>query len=129
MLKVSELKDWKDGINKIVQGDCLELMKKMPDKCIDLVVTSPPYNFDAGSGIGSKYKELNDNRDDYFEWSVQVINELLRVSKLVTYNIQMLAGNKIELMQLLGNFSKQIREIIIWDKKTSEPAINEKILN
>lgn len=25
-------------------GDCLELMKQLPDECIDLVVTSPPYD-------------------------------------------------------------------------------------
>jgi len=33
-----------DFVNKIICGDCLEVMKTMPDKCVDLVVTSPPYN-------------------------------------------------------------------------------------
>lgn len=32
------------GINKVIQGDCLEVMKTMSDCCIDLVVTSPPYD-------------------------------------------------------------------------------------
>ena len=31
-------------LNKIYQGDCLELMKEIPDKSIDLVLTDPPYN-------------------------------------------------------------------------------------
>lgn len=31
-------------LNKIYQGDCLELMKDVPDKMIDLTVTSPPYD-------------------------------------------------------------------------------------
>jgi site-specific DNA-methyltransferase (adenine-specific) len=30
--------------NKIIQGDCLEVMKTMEDSCIDLTVTSPPYD-------------------------------------------------------------------------------------
>lgn len=30
-------------INKIHLGDCLEFMKQLPDKCIDLVLTDPPY--------------------------------------------------------------------------------------
>jgi len=30
--------------NKIIQGDCLEVMKTMEDGCIDLTVTSPPYD-------------------------------------------------------------------------------------
>ena len=34
----------KDFENKIIQGDCSEIMKQMPDKCVDLIVTSPPYD-------------------------------------------------------------------------------------
>lgn len=29
---------------KILQGDCVEIMKKMPDNSVDLTVTSPPYD-------------------------------------------------------------------------------------
>jgi len=36
------LKD--DYINKIICGDCLEVMKEIPDKSVDLVLTDPPYN-------------------------------------------------------------------------------------
>lgn len=38
------LKYPKDFINKIICGDCLEVMKEIPDKSVDLVVTSPPYD-------------------------------------------------------------------------------------
>ena len=31
-------------INQIIHGDCLEVMKELPGKCIDLTVTSPPYD-------------------------------------------------------------------------------------
>ena len=31
-------------VNQIICGDCLEVMKGLPDKCIDLTVTSPPYD-------------------------------------------------------------------------------------
>jgi len=31
-------------INTIVQGDCLEVMKRLPDKSVDAVVSDPPYN-------------------------------------------------------------------------------------
>lgn len=33
-----------DFINKVIQGDCLEVMREIPDKSIDLVLTDPPYN-------------------------------------------------------------------------------------
>jgi len=32
----------KDYANEIILGDCLEVIREMPDKCIDLVFTSPP---------------------------------------------------------------------------------------
>ena len=31
-------------INKVIQGDCLEVMKGIPDKSVDCIVTSPPYD-------------------------------------------------------------------------------------
>ena len=33
----------KEYLNKIICGDCLEVMKKLPDKSVDLVLTDPPY--------------------------------------------------------------------------------------
>lgn len=43
-----------DYLNKIINGDCLEVLRQMPDKCIDLVVTSPPYNLKNSTGNGMK---------------------------------------------------------------------------
>ena len=37
---------------QIKQGDCLELMKEIPDKSIDLIVTDPPYDISATNGGG-----------------------------------------------------------------------------
>ena len=34
----------KDFIDKILVGDCIDVMKQIPDGSIDLIVTSPPYN-------------------------------------------------------------------------------------
>ena len=31
-------------VNCIIQGDCLEIMRKMPDKSIDIIITSPPFH-------------------------------------------------------------------------------------
>ena len=59
-------------INKIHQGDCLNLMKDIPDKSIDLVVIDPPYNIK---------KDSWDNILNYEEWLKQVILELQRVLK------------------------------------------------
>ena len=42
---------------KLLKGDCLELMKDIPDKSIDLVVTDPPYKFEnQGGGFYARNK-------------------------------------------------------------------------
>jgi DNA modification methylase len=41
--KPERLKWPDDFVNKVIHGDCLEVMKQIPDGAVDLVVTSPPY--------------------------------------------------------------------------------------
>ena len=36
--------DVKDIENKIINSDCMDILKQLPDKCVDLVITSPPYD-------------------------------------------------------------------------------------
>lgn len=56
----------------LYHGDCLELLKEMPDNCIQLIVTSPPYN------IGKQYeKKLKLSK--YLEQQASVIKECARV--------------------------------------------------
>ena len=42
-------------VNCIIQGDCLEIMRKMPDKSIDIIITSPPLLNSTGNGLKKKY--------------------------------------------------------------------------
>lgn len=119
-------------INKIFNDDCLNVMAQMPNDYCNLTITSPPYNFNAGSGLCTKYNNsFKDNLTptQYLLWSIKVIKECMRISKLVCWNIQMIAGNKEALLKYLGYFHKELREIIIWDKKYSEPAMSPKVLN
>ena len=47
----------KDHLNKIHCGDCNEILQKLPDNSIDLVITSPPYFQQrdyGGGGIGNE---------------------------------------------------------------------------
>lgn len=41
-------------LNKIYNIDCLEFMKTLPDKCIDLVLTDPPYGIGIGGKVGGQ---------------------------------------------------------------------------
>lgn len=81
----------KDLLNKIHLGDCLEFMKQLPDKCIDLVLTDPPYGIDAvgGGGVnprGPRKEKVLRRQFARKTWDSarpcsEVFSELLRVSK------------------------------------------------
>jgi DNA modification methylase len=43
-------------------GDCLEIMKTIPDKSIDLVLTDPPYGIGADKGVGGAYKKVENTK-------------------------------------------------------------------
>lgn len=42
---------WESGINQVWNADCLEAMKLIPDKSIDLVLTDPPYGINVGKPV------------------------------------------------------------------------------
>ena len=52
-------------MNKIICGDCLEVMKDIPDKSIDLLITDPPYSIGTtsngvkGNWLDTYYKANN----------------------------------------------------------------------
>jgi site-specific DNA-methyltransferase (adenine-specific) len=54
------MKEW---LNRIILGDCLEVMRTMPDKCVDLVLTDPPY----GHGGDSQTEGRFGNKGSRFE--------------------------------------------------------------
>src|SRR5437660_5715681 len=58
-------------------GDCVVGMAQLPDSCIDITVTSPPYN------LGIKYGKYSDkeDRETYLEWCRKWTAEIRRVLK------------------------------------------------
>lgn len=56
----------------LYHGNCIDMLKTIPDKSIQLIITSPPYN------IGKEY-EKKQNLSKYIEQQAQVIKECERV--------------------------------------------------
>lgn len=58
---------------KVIQGDCLDVLRGLPDGCVDAVITDPPY------GVGFEYASHDDSREGYPEWCAEWFAELQRV--------------------------------------------------
>ena len=64
--------------NQYVCGDCLDILKDVPDDCIDFIMTSPPYA-DQIKNYGDAVKKIKPN--DYVNWFIPRAKELYRVLK------------------------------------------------
>ena len=126
-----------DYLNKIINADCMDVLKKLPDSSIDLVVTSPPYNLKNSTGNGMKdgrggkwanaalidgYENYDDcmPADEYAKWQHKVLMELVRIIKddgAIFYNHKwrVQAGLIQDRRDIV--YDVPLRQIIIWKRK------------
>ena len=101
-------------INTIYHGDCLELMKDIPDKSIDLVLTDPPYGISINNNMG---RRKGDKPSDYkkCDWDKS------RPDKIYFDEIQRISKNQIIFG---GNYFADMLPPsscwLVWDKGFSE---------
>ncbi len=136
MIEKNNLQNKEPFINKVICDDCLKIMKTLPDKCIDLVLTDPPYEFISKTpSWWWIYKEENKKHlielDNTFWMSFkpkEFLQEIKRLCKLFNAYIW---TNKSLLKEYItfadDNWYK--REIIIWIKDNPIPAFNGKYMN
>ena len=112
---------------ELINGDCIIELKKIKDKSIDLVLTSPPYNmggvslgYQPLSSVGQKhYGEYEDNKNDeqYTQWCVSVIKECLRISRYVFWNVQFVRSTRNMIFEIHNIFRDNLKDIFIWQKQ------------
>lgn len=105
------------------QGDCLEIMKNIPDDSIDCIITSPPYNIGKmhsnklkfGSYAGNDMKE-----EDYQKWQIEVLNECYRILKtsgsmFYNHKVRIKKGEAIHPLKWLFKTKFILKQEITWD--------------
>ena len=107
--------EWTD---RIVAGDCLDILPRLPDSCIDLVLTSPPYNFglDYCDGDAEPW-------EDYFARLHEALDECVRVLKFggrLAVNVQPLFSDCIPTHHMISSYLMGRGMIwkgeILWEK-------------
>jgi len=111
-------------LNTIICGDCLEVLRTLPDKCVDLVLTDQPYGIDEHGGAKNRFSHKSKEKGfslrnyDDGNWdneipSKEYFDEITRVSK----NQIIFGGNYF--VEYLRNSPCWL----VWDKK--ETANND----
>ena len=123
--------------NKIILGDCLEVMRGLPSESIDLIVTSPPYNLKNSTGNGMKdsrggkwknaelvngYTHHNDcmPHEEYVKWQRECLKEMFRLipdDGAIFYNHKWRVQDGLlqDRQDIVSGFP--VRQIIIWKRK------------
>lgn len=105
--------------NKIICGDSEVVLKKLPDNCVDLIFTSPPYNFNK------EYENYRDriDLDEYFNKLFRVFKECIRITKhggRIVINVQPLYTDNVPTHHIISNYFRENnmmwRNEILWEK-------------
>lgn len=117
-------------------GDAYKLIKEIPDKSIDLIVTDPPYLIESTDGgiknaIGKSIRNMNNQlQQGEFTESIdeKILEDFVRVLKNI--NIYIWCNHK-QIPMYLDFFVKKHNcnfDIIIWNKTNATPLFNNKYL-
>ena len=102
-------------INKIIHGDCIEVMQEIPSDSIDVTFADPPFNLKKKYGTYKDEKET----DDYLNWCKQWIMEMVRITKpsgsIFVHNIPKWLTYYASFLNATADF----RHWISWDAPTA----------
>ena len=117
--------------NDILMGDALRLIKEMPDRCVDLIITDPPYLIEGLSKRRAGIRRWNKSAcrviDDIIDSGIEkgfdaaILPELVRVMKRI--NIYIFC-NKAQIPGYLKFFVEDRKcafDILIWAKQNPSP--------
>lgn len=117
-------------LNKILLGDAYELIKQIPDKSVDLIITDPPYEMDnhGGGGLFGGKKRKYQHEIDLLSKGIsnEILEEFKRVSKKL--NIYIFC-NKNQLRQLFDFYKDKNVDLLCWQKLNPIPRCNNKYLS
>ena len=99
-------------------GDCLELMKEIPNGSIDMVLTDPPYGINYQSNyIKEKYSKIENDND--ISWLDDFINECFRVSSKISAHYFFCSHHNIDKFKQAIEKKFKVKNFLIWEKNNT----------
>jgi site-specific DNA-methyltransferase (adenine-specific) len=108
-------------LDTITTADCLDWMKEIPDKSVDMIIADPPYGIGKSNDIYGKFGSFYAKRREYAEnWDDTrpdkiYFDSIIRISK----NAIIFGGN------YFSDFLPKANHWIVWDKMVSCPSFSK----
>lgn len=127
----------KEELNKIIHGDCLEILQRFPDNSFDLIFADPPYNLQLPSNRklfradGSEVIPVNDEWDkfasyeDYDNFTTRWLQECQRVLKTTgTIWVMGMYHNIFRVGKIMQDLGLWFLNDVVWVKVDAMPNFN-----
>ena len=103
---------------KLLNGDCLELMKELPSGSVDLVLTDPPYGMDFQSHFRKEmYSKIGN--DKVLDWLESYVDECFRILKDNTAVYFFCSWHNVDIFKQAIEKKFKIKNILIWEKNNT----------
>lgn len=126
------------GRHRVMCGDSLKDADKLFDTAT-IAFTSPPYNAkrrpmlserkNGNKADVNKYETYDDDNEDYYELLEAFNTKALEKCKYSFVNLQLLAGNKKQVLAWLYSNTDRLVDIAFWKKNQVAPAMAENVMN
>lgn len=113
--------------NKVILGNCWEVLPKIPDNSVDLIITDPPYGLNFRSAWPSEAKKkdfiANDKAEDLVPLINKTIPELIRIMKENSEMYWFCGGGGSPILAWAWlEFKKyepqlKVKNLLVWDKE------------
>lgn len=102
-------------LNKIINADCFDILKELPDKCVDLVLTDPPYGMTYQSSRRiDKYRKIEN--DDNLLWLPELITQYKRILKEDGMLYMFCSWHNVDVFKQTIETQIKLKNILIWNK-------------
>lgn len=121
-------------LNKIYNMDCVEGMKLLPDNCIDLILTDPPYELSNHGGGQNEWKDRKLVKDKHIDFMSNgflyddVFNEFMRICKIPNFLIFCSNQQVSKVMRYFEDKNLSVT-LLAWNKTNPPPFCNGKYLS
>lgn len=103
---------------KLMQGDCLEMMKEIPDGSVDMVLTDPPYGMDFQSNHRKeKYSKIKNDKE--LSWLNVWVDELFRVAADNTAHYVFCSFHNVDVFKQSLEKKFKIKNMLVWEKNNT----------